>query len=83
MNLDSQLDNEERLRDALEQTKALYEGAKKAFDSAQEIQKNLGPNHVDGSLRQATRVFRHTQRNYVEALMAFNRFILNRKLPEK
>jgi len=72
---------ETRLRDAVEQTKALHDGAKEAFDRAKELQEQLGPNHPDGSLRHATRVYTFTQRNFRKALMEFNRFILDNKLP--
>jgi hypothetical protein len=72
---------ETRLRDAVEQTEALYDGAKEAFDRAKELQEQLGPNHPDGSLRHATRVYTYTQRNFRKALMEFNNFILYQKLP--
>jgi hypothetical protein len=81
MDVESLREIETRLRDAVEQTKALHDGAKEAFDRAKELQEQLGPNHPDGSLRHATRIYTFTQRNFRKALMEFNRFVLDHKIP--
>ena len=73
---------EQHLRDAVEQTKALYDGAREAFDRAKELHDQLDPHHPDGSLRHATHVYIYTQRNFRKALMEFNRFILDQNQPE-
>ena len=67
---------EKRLLDAVEQTKALYEGAKQEFHQSWERQ------HDDkGRLTRARNVLHQTERNFTQALWEFNRFVLERKLP--
>jgi len=53
----------ERLREEVEQTKALFEGARKAYDRALERSKDLGAAHPDGTIRHAARIYRHTLHN--------------------
>ena len=72
----------ERLRDRMEQTKALYEGAKTLLNRAMELHEDLGPNHADGRLSHAIRIERFAARSYDQALRDLNRFILDGKLPE-
>jgi len=72
----------ERLRDRMEQTKALYEGAKDLLKRATELQEDLGPNNPDGLLSDAIRIERFAASSYQQALRDFNRFILDGKLPE-
>jgi len=67
-----------RLRHQLEQTKALYEGAKLDHDRAVERMRDLGIAHRDGSVRHAARLITHTLRNYKSALEQYNRFLLDR-----
>jgi len=68
-----------RLRDQLEQAKALYQGAKLDYDCAFERMQELGSTHPDGSLGRATRVVTLTLRNYMFALEQYNHFLLDRK----
>ena len=71
-----------RLLDEVEQTKALFEGAKAEFDRGTELAKALGPNHPDGMLGHAARAYSITLTNYRLALWRFNRFVLDGKLPD-
>jgi hypothetical protein len=68
----------ERLREAMEQAKALYEGAKLEYERAKERRDDLGSTHPDGSLQYATLVRTHAFRTYRNALSQYNRFILDR-----
>src|SRR5258708_6635674 len=70
-----------RLRDQMEQTKALYEGAKAEYDLAIERVRDLGMTHPDGSVQHATKAFTHALQNYRTALMDYNRFVLDRMSP--
>src|SRR5690242_2352343 len=67
----------ERLRETVEQTKALYEGAK--LEYARQIQRmqDLGMAHPDGSIRHATKVYRSTLNAYHQALQRYNRYVLD------
>jgi hypothetical protein len=82
--MDSQkrLETIERLRAGLEQTKALYRGAKKEFELMREHPNDLGAARPNGNLRDATSVKTFTWRNYRRALDDFNRFVLDEKLPD-
>jgi hypothetical protein len=71
----------ERLREAMENAKALYESAKLEYEKATQLRSDLGSTNPDGSLRHATRVRAHAYRNYRDALMEFNRCVLDRKAP--
>jgi len=81
MDFEQQRNEERRLRDAMQQARALYDGAKDAFDRQTELFNDLGASHADGSLQHATRVYNETQKNYRGALMAFNRFVLDKQIP--
>lgn len=72
----------DRLRDAMEQAKALYDGAKEDYDCQLERIRDLGTTHPDGSIRQATRAFTVTLRAYTKALKDFNHYVLYQKVPE-
>ena len=72
----------ERLRDRMEQTKALYDGATALLNRAMELHEDLGPNHPDGRLSRAIRIERFAARSYRQARLDFNKFILDGKLPE-
>jgi hypothetical protein len=84
---------EERLKAALGEAKAAYEFAKKeqsAYEFAQKEQseamnfrQDVGVLHSDGNLRlvQSLKTHRAALRDYTDALIKFNRFILDRKLP--
>ena len=69
------------LRDQMEQTKALYEGAKLEYGRAIERMRDLGMAHPDGSIRQATHLLAYTLENYCVALQAYNRFLLDHSSP--
>src|SRR5436309_2742626 len=69
-------------QDEMEQAKALYESAKEEFDRAEERMRTLGMAHPDGSVRYATKVFDFMLRSYRLALIDYNRFVLDGKLPE-
>ena len=71
----------DRLRDAMEQAKAQYEGAKLEYKRALELRDDLGPTHPDGSVQRALRSKTEALRGYQNALLRFNRFILNRNPP--
>jgi len=79
-NISEQNEKLERLREEVEQTRALFQGAKEAYDRALERSKDLGAAHPDGSVGHSTHVYRHTLYNYRTALWRFNRFILDGKL---
>ena len=70
-----------RLQDQMEQTKALYEGAKLEHGRAIERMYDLGMTHPDGSIRHATHVLTHTLHNYRIALQEYNRFVLDQRSP--
>jgi hypothetical protein len=71
----------DRLRDAMEQTKALYEGAKAEYDRAVQLANDLGMDHPDGSLRHAAKIHTFTLDLYRDALIKYNRYILDRTPP--
>jgi hypothetical protein len=71
----------ERLREAMENAKALYERAKVEFEHAKQLRIDLGSTHPDGSIRHAIRVQTHARQAYTEALTLYNRFVLDRKPP--
>ena len=66
----------DRLRDEVEQAKALYDRAKEAYDRAVERMKDLGAVHADGNIRHTIKAYRLTLRNYSIALFRFNRYVL-------
>jgi len=71
----------ERLKGAVEQTKALYLGAKETLVKAKELRSDLGATHPDGTLRIALAVYGVTLQNYSRALWRYNRFLLDGELP--
>ena len=72
----------ERMKEAVEQTKALYLGAKEALVKAKELRTDLGATHPDGTLGMALHVHDTALRNYSLALWRYNRFILDGNLPD-
>jgi hypothetical protein len=76
MNNDNEL---ERLRDAMEKAKALYESAKHEFEHARGLNEELGAAHPDGSLQHAISLQNYAFSAYRRALMEFNRFVLDGK----
>ena len=64
-----------RLRDAMEQTKALYEDAKAELERALESYKEFDETHI-GSLRHATKTFNFMLAKHRQAVMEFSDFIL-------
>ena len=71
----------ERLREQLEQAKALYDGAKRDFERAMELMRDLGAGHPDGSVQHATRAVTHALHDYRVALDRYNRFLLDHISP--
>jgi hypothetical protein len=72
------------LVERLEIARAHYEDSKRHFDKAVKDRNDLGLYHPDGamSLMQASKAFTRRLREYREALIAFNAFILDGKTPE-
>src|SRR5262245_22273817 len=66
----------------MEQAKTLYEGAKEEYQRALAHYNDLGATHPDGSLARATRIETFALQAYARALMDFNHFVLDEKLPE-
>jgi hypothetical protein len=62
-------------------TKALYEDATQQFKHAIELHNDLGAIHPDGSIRRATQVYNSSLRAFSKALLRYNRFLLDGKLP--
>jgi len=75
---------EERLRNALEEAKAVYQCAKIEYRQALECRADLSLAHPDGrqALAAATKTHQYAFEKYTRALLRFNRFILDGKLPE-
>jgi hypothetical protein len=68
----------------LEIAKARYEDSKRMFLEAVAVRSDVGLQHADGrtGLTQASKAFSYTLREYRDALVAFNEFILDGKVPE-
>src|SRR4030095_12892671 len=73
----------ERLKEAAEQTKALYLGAKECLVRAKGLRADLGPTHPDGTLGIALAFHGVALQNYSRALWRYNRFLLDGELPEE
>jgi hypothetical protein len=78
---DSHRNELERLRSALEQTKALFERAKETHGRAVELMYDLGRTHPDSGIRHATRIYVYTLQNYRKALRNFSNFLLRGTRP--
>jgi len=78
MNRDEQL---AQLREQLEQAKTVYDGAKRDYDRAVDLMRDLGKAHPDGSIRPATRAVTHALQDYKKALNDFNNFLLRNISP--
>ena len=70
----------ERLRDEIEQAKAIYDGAKQEYDRA--VQRIKGGSDPDGSLRYAADIYNDSLHNYRLALNKYSRFLLDGRFPE-
>jgi hypothetical protein len=68
-----------RLREKMDQTKALYEGAKKEHDRQLQRMKEQGMTNPDGSIHHAAEVYTFTLQLYRRALHEYNRFVLDGK----
>jgi hypothetical protein len=79
MDLQKQSQTIDHLRDAVEQTKALYQSAKDEFNRAVEYQIRI--NGSPECLRSAKNVRNLTLRYYRQALKNFNGFILRGYAP--
>jgi len=79
MSPSGQSEIEERLKEALEQAKAEYESAKLERSRLQIYVADLGETHPDGGLayRLAVRKLACATQQYRDALVSFNRFILD------
>jgi hypothetical protein len=75
---------EARLKEALGKARAVYESAKEEHLRELERREDLGAAHPDGALafRQALRNRDSALGKYNQALLRFNRFVLDGKLPE-
>jgi hypothetical protein len=79
-----QLEIEARLKEVLGEAKAAYESSKQEYLRALECREDLGGAHPDGArtYKQARRNRDATLGKYNQALIRFNRFILDGKVPE-
>ena len=68
----------------LAHAKAEYEGSKRQFYQASAHRNDLGLNQTDGGVAftQATKAYNYALGKYRTALIAFNRFILDGKIPD-
>ena len=73
----------DRLREQVEQAKALFEGAKKEHERALQRMQDLGMTHPDGSILHATKVFNFTLKQYRQSLEEYSQFLIHRKLPDQ
>ena len=73
---EQQLVTLKRLRDAMEQAKALYEGAKEQSQRFEKLNVDLPPGHADGSRAHVYRVETHLFELYRKAVMEYNHFLL-------
>ncbi len=80
---DSRADLLAQLRDRMEQTKALYEGAKAEFELARARMDELGATHPDGSLAHAAKVYNFTLTSYHTALREYNELLLRGHAPKR
>lgn len=71
----------ELLKDAVEQTKALYERAKLEHKRQTQQMHDLGIAHSDGSKRHATKVYMSALNAYQTALRRYNRYVLDKTGP--
>ena len=80
-----QFEQEERLKKEVEEAKALYESTKQLNQRRVEYRVDPHMAHPDGgfALTQALKAQDHAFKNYSRALIRFNRFILDGKLPEE
>ena len=65
----------DRLRDELEQAKALYEGAKKAYEKARKEYDDSSPAPAE-ALKRVTQMHEFTQELYTLAVQRFNSYLL-------
>ena len=80
-----QLEIEARLKEALREAKGAYDSAKDEYLQALNRREDLGLSHPDGALtyRLAMKNRALALQTYNLALIRFNRFILDGKLPEE
>jgi hypothetical protein len=71
-----------RLREAVQQARALYEDAKREVERSKELRSDLGASNPDGHLDRALRIQTYSMKNYLEALVAYNHYLLDRKPPD-
>jgi hypothetical protein len=64
------------LREAVEQTKALFEGAEEEYVRAAHRMQDPGLTHPDGSLRHALTIYRFTLNAYQLALGQYNQYLI-------
>ena len=72
------------LRKEMENAEAKYLEAKRAYLLAKDLEQDLSGTQPDGgeAVRKAIRAERSTRDEFVTAVVRFNRFILERKLPD-
>jgi hypothetical protein len=71
-----------RLKDEVEQAKALYQSAKAALDGAIDRMHNFGAAHPDGSATHATKGYNYTLQTYRRAVYRLNRYLLDGSFPD-
>jgi hypothetical protein len=70
-----------RLREAVEQAKSLYDSAKREVERANELHSDLEATNPDGHRACALRAQNEAMVNYMNALVAFNQYVLSSKPP--
>ena len=72
-----------RLRESLEQTRTLYEGARQELQRASELYIKLGGTPPDGSLWYTLQRCNYTFYSYTEALTRYNSFLVGGEVPDE
>jgi hypothetical protein len=72
------------LRTEMEKAEAKYLEAKRGYLLAKDLERELGGSHTDGreAVRKAIRAERSTRDAFVTAVLRFNRFVLDGKVPD-
>ena len=82
-NLSEQRETLERLREEMEQAKALHDGARDLYEQTKKkYDDDRIPTPPREGLQRVMRLYGHTMHSYRLALWRFNQYILNGDLPE-
>src|SRR5712692_5327841 len=75
---------EQRLKEVITGAKTVYESAKNGYRQALAVREDLGSPHADGrvSFSTAIRAYDSAMWAYTEAVIRYNRFLLDGRLPE-